>query len=448
MGKVVRKRPLTNPFVNTGQNFARNYAQRLRDTFDTVSHRNRGYIHGPFSNRIYLRTPSAATVAKVRARQAARKLQARMARKANLTKGGAPTSKSRGFLKVNSNITKYGIQSKIAKKGVLYRLEAGNTITPKLCGYVGHCTMPYSVVMKHVWRAIVKAIVAKCGVAIQDFADVFTQDFVVATSVTIRFRFNYDPNNQSSYTYTTAGGETYEDVAIYFSDYMASKGPDFQLISIELLVPGDRKVEIILTDATVMFDVKSTLKIQNRSKNAIENNEADDVDNVPLYGKSYEAWTSGLRYFHEPTGTYKRFVANNDNGIMDLSVNANGVGDGIFAEPPPPTLFVGVKKYGKVHLDPGEIKTSVLTERFSISLDRYFGKTLGVDPSAVLKIRRDIGKCRLFALEKMLEVNTGPEQTITEMNIAYEHDYKLGVMITYKNPVRTTTVIQDVLGST
>lgn len=372
------------------------------------------------------------------------------------SKKGALSSTSKGFVSLKKKGLKaYKDVNKIAKFGVLYRLEAGNVITPKRCGYVGHGTMPYRLVVNHVWRAILKALVSKTGVAIQDFLDVMTNDYSVGTSITTRFRYNYDPNNQTPSTYTLAGGETYEYVALELAKLFDDKGPDFQIISIELLEESQtggstKREEINLVDSKLVFDVKSSLKIQNRSKNSL-GSEADEVDNVPLYGKSYESSSQALRYFHEPTGTYKRFAVNKKNGLMDLTVDSNGVGEGMFAEPPPPKLFVGITKCGKIHLDPSQIQTSVLTEKFTISMDNFIAKIVGVDANdstGVVKVRRELGKCRVFGLEKMLEVNTGSEQTIVEMNIAYEHDYKLGVMLKYKNPVRTTVVIQDTLGST
>ena len=35
------------------------------------------------------------------------------------------------------------------------------------------------------------------------------------------------------------------------------------------------------------------MKIQNRSTNSVDDEQSDEVDNVPLYGRSYEGTGSG-----------------------------------------------------------------------------------------------------------------------------------------------------------
>lgn len=51
---------------------------------------------------------------------------------------------------------------------------------------------------------------------------------------------------------------------------------------------GFTRLDIDLRRCKFDIYVKSSLKIQNRTVNTDANNEADDVDNVPLYGKQFE----------------------------------------------------------------------------------------------------------------------------------------------------------------
>lgn len=364
------------------------------------------------------------------------------------THKGASTSKSSGFFKTSKrSLKKYRTASLISKKGVLLRIEAGNVITPKRCGYVGHATMPHNSVNLHLWRAIIKALAIKSNIQIDDF-DADVPGTLVGIDITLVVRFNYDVNNTTDVTYTIPGGGTWEGIANYFASQTYTQNEEFQFIKIGWTL-GVIPSELHLVEAKIMVDVKSSLKIQNRSKNSEGAIEADDVDNVPLYGKTYEAWSAGLRYDIEVTGLGKRFVANATNGLLDITVDTNDTTidpNGLLAEPPIPSYFVGIKKCGKVHLDPGYIKTSVLSERFTMSLDQFLIKLYGATGGSV-KVRGELGKVRVFALEKMLEVNTGPLQTITAMNIAYEHDLKIGMCLIGSTPSKTTQVINDINGN-
>lgn len=359
---------------------------------------------------------------------------------------GASFSNSSGKFKTSKkSLKKYKKINKLDKRGVTYRLEVGNSFAPKRCGWVGHSTMPFDVVNKQLWRGLLKEIVWKCGVLIQNFSDRVDVDFPVGGNFQFTHRFNYDANPTSIDTYTPAAGETYDNVAEHFHIYTKDQGKEFQFIN---LAYGDstRSVDIDLVQATVSYQVKSSLKIQNRSKNSTEtDDQADDVDNVPVYGKSYESKSNGMRYFYEPTGLYERLVGNKRTGVIQIGVDSNTGTMGFLAEPPQPKLFVGVKKSGKVHLDPGVIKTSVLSEKKTIKLDTLISKLYGIG-GGISKIRGEVGTCRVFALEKMLEVNTGPLQTILAMNLAYEHDYKITLAVKSKKRVQTTMVIEDLIG--
>lgn len=367
-------------------------------------------------------------------------------------RGSKSTGLSGGKFKPLKKTKKYKrVQRKrsyVGAKGVYYRLESGNEITPKRCGYVGHHTMPRNTVNTHVWRALLKALMLKKGYTIKNFSDLSSDGVAAGTKIGFTYRFNFDDGTAlSSFEYNTSGADTWEQIAFTFGGQTFNRVDEFHLVTLYLLDVNDSKTTFNLIGAKITVDAKSTLKIQNRSKNSEGADEADDVDCVPLYGKFYEVQSGGLRYIIDQIGTYRKMVANAISGNIDVTVDTNDVTvdpNAVFAEPPFPSFFIGVKKSGKVHLDPSMIKTSTLTEKFSMSLDQFLNKMFGAGNNT--RVRGELGKTRVFAIEKMLEVNTGVLQTIYPFTIAYEHDLKLGFVIKEGWSTKSTMVIDDTLG--
>jgi len=180
---------------------------------------------------------------------------------------------------------------------------------------------------------------------------------------------------------------------------------------------------------------KASLKLQNRTRGG--SIESDAVDNIPLYGKCYEGSGNYFSYYRDtfgatapfsPNGENTTFVVNNayctfDNGLA-VADNSNVQ---TLREPPPGTMFDRVKKTGKAHLDPGMIKTSVLTasKKFSFNaLQRY----LGVNRAQENQQNMNIGKYRFFLLEKMVHAEADTAEN--QIQVAWEHDIKLAAIVT------------------
>jgi len=165
--------------------------------------------------------------------------------------------------------------------------------------------------------------------------------------------------------------------------------------------------------------VKSTLKIQNRSVEVAGDDE-DDVDNVPLYGRTYEGNGSGMDsrnprvlaaavdfYSHKSTG-----MINVIPGSSDMSLR----------EPPLPNNFVGVKDSQKFSLSPGKIKTSILeTHIKGTSLHRLM-RTL-YDPTNSGDVYRNTtyGSYRVMGYEKVILAEASKLTT----SIAYEKNDRI-----------------------
>ena len=124
-------------------------------------------------------------------------------------------------------------------------------------------------------------------------------------------------------------------------------------------------------------------------------------------------WTSFENYVGLGT-----LFANVTNGVISM----DGASD--LREPMLLQDMTNASKGGKIHLDPGWIKTSVLHDRFSIGLNSLFNKYPFVEPGT--STRYKVGKFRIMALEKMIETNAASTPNIA---VGYEHNIRVAVGI-------------------
>lgn len=342
----------------------------------------------------------------------------------NFKRLGATSSKSSGFFKRGRRIRKRRVDN-IAAKGVVVVKEQGGTASSQYCRYIGHATQPSLAVLKLICAAMVKTLLQKVGYEVVSGTATLDGLFV-GDIIKLEHRESVT-GVLTSTDYTLQGGDSIMTIATSLAGYLNFVNNQWQFTGI-LYVPYQatlgtssiwRAVKLSLIGAKLMFDCKSTLKIQNRSINST-GEDADDVDNVPIYGRSYsgkgngcatrDAWAVSTQNLY----SYKDGIISWDGQTRD------------FREPPLPTAFDKPTKSGKAHLDPGEVKTSVLTEKFTVDLNRYLSRMGTVTSSGTAGYSKNApGKFRLFALEKMIETNAGGD--IVPLTLGYEHNMRIAV---------------------
>jgi hypothetical protein len=195
-------------------------------------------------------------------------------------------------------------------------------------------------------------------------------------------------------------------------------------------VPGDAsrlaalpQVGIRMLDSSVSMDIKCTLKMQNRSQNALTGTgEDNDVDNVPIYGYMYSGKGAGpIHKAHQGV----QFLAGELNGVISYGANTNA--PNALQEPPLAGDFVFVDRQGKMKLEPGDIKTSVLTYKKSHNFQKFYRKLVNLSatrllPEATYRDHSGVGEYKLFALEKMIDTDQGPDQP--SILLAFEHNIR------------------------
>lgn len=200
-----------------------------------------------------------------------------------------------------------------------------------------------------------------------------------------------------------------------------------------------------LTKARISLYSKSSLKIQNRTISSSGNDQADDVDNVPLHGKSYNGKGNYLGYFKldsesEPYYAPMKYLTID---TTDVATERSGIMTGKFnsvhplCEPPVKSVLRNVSGVGVVHLEPGEIKTDVLFFNSTMLLNSLLSKIYVSDVADRL---HSFGQYRVLLFEKMIQaVGT---TTTNGISLAYEVDSKVASYITAPETFSTNYIVE------
>lgn len=357
---------------------------------------------------------------------------------------GMKTSISAGFF--SRGKSSQSVLDKFAKKGVVISYEKGQQIF----GTGNSCLMIHSNFAKQNLGKLVAAALTKLVAQHAGLPFASWQNRMTGSSLGIRLTLSYR-NIQTgaiqSWASDFAPNKTFNDIQDWFYTQISGNITTDQFMFTSLKysdwvdpVPNNYqdKFTLNIDKARIHLYSKSTLKIQNRSK--ASSVEADAVDNIPLFGKSYEG-----------SGNYCLFRSDNSqelpameqinsgneycsNGFMVSSAG----GYASLQEPPAKAMFTYVKREGPAHLDPGMIKTSALVYSRSMKLNTLIRDLDAVGTSPALQTCK-YGKFRMFILEKLLQDSINVEAN--QINVAYEHDNKIAAYITANKHTATHYII-------
>lgn len=375
-------------------------------------------------------------------------------KKATRRVSSSDNARSKGLFKKNKNV-KYSKLDAASKDGFVSRREVGDVITDKdnTAIYVAHSTMPQRLVTITLWKAMIKRLFKSKGVIIKndsipllpnsyndneirldykerDGGIVKTQSWTITLNTT-----TLDQLAAAIYTWfnTNAGKETCPKICLRI-----------QLVEIWVfaLTPYPMEpVTIDLTELKVEVYAKSQLKIQNRTINSTGNDTSDDVDNVPIHGKFFEFKTNGtiFRDYATPSGTGGSNVTTHPQTGCLPDLPPVTTGTTMYKSVPLVSQLVGVKGTGSAHLNPGEIKTSVMKDSLNVGFNRLisllYSKTdMGTNANDGLQ-QYWIGTTRLYGFEK--QINAVVPTLENQFNLAYEHSIEIGVVPIVRNNYHT-----------
>lgn len=312
--------------------------------------------------------------------------------------------------------------------------ELGGSKTDADCVYVGHATAPSYLMLRVICMALTKKLAAGYGIHIENFKDISDQRLHGCT-IGLGFYTSSSATSGSFTTYVIVNTDNYEVIAQQIRGLLLVEGTGHRDVEFRKLViyrGAEDKFEIDLFRLKFQLQSKSSLKIQNRSKGAL-GTESDEVDNVPVYGRSYQAKSSGLIYVDGHRAN-PGFHAYRDTGL--IAVIGSDDPTGSLKEPPLPGTFINCKMFGKVRIEPGTVKTSVLYTKHSFTLDTFFRI---VNPSAgtVQATTYKLGQSRVFAMEKIIDIQ---EETPPAIVIAFEINNAMYCSLKYMKGTGTATL--------
>lgn len=367
-------------------------------------------------------------------------------------------SKSAGRLKTRRLSKKYKKRNAMVVNGVTRVIEAGGVIGGTAVSeietaWIGHATPVYQ--LKYcMWWAALRQLLVKVGASVESLAfntviggvapgvvGTVTGD---AFSVTLKATETAGVTTQ---TFTLVNTSTVSDVVTFFAETSANLQTDtvncLEMYFTPALGSVFARNKIRLQTSFVKVMMKSDLKIQNRTVIGTATNDdvADDVANQPLYGKSYEG--PGLGPVYKSINGGGSFSANASTGVCTFIIGAPSANNE-YSEPLEYQKFEKVSKAGKVHLDPGQIKTSTITKTFTANFN-YLLTQLNPQASQAStatgprsQLNGKFSTYRMFALEKMLDSQTA--LTSTQPIVAYEVNSK--VMMSFQER-RSQPTAQD-----
>lgn len=321
-----------------------------------------------------------------------------------------------GYLKTSKSVkSKARSRSKPFSDGVTFIAEACASSDGAKGFIIGHGTHPVNLVYKGVAFAIVKKLMMKMGFEFTSFATVCSTILGVGSQITLSYRNTPDGNIQNR-TYTIVANDTLQIIADDFADFMLAQDSstfynDIEFVPYTTVTTFPRYV-MKLKNGDVEMKIYASLKWQNRSVEVV-GDDAEDVNNVPIQGVSYEGTGTGTTYIDPDAGGPFYIVRN--TGLLAEPI----AGDAKLKEPPSGVMFAEVKKTGNFRCGPGSIRESVLTYHSTMSLDKLQNKCGGEETDP--RVSRDIGKFRFSYLEKLIGLTVSGRPDITT---AYENYWR------------------------
>lgn len=371
-------------------------------------------------------------------------------------RGGASGSKSSGFVSLAK--TTKGTFDKYLKKGVVQCTETGGEaksfnatggagLSAQVV-YVGHTTANPGAMKYVVAQAILKKLCLKANIRLADMETLIHTATVANEGLEIRAIFRTSPKEDPTVLDTAASPigwniktETPNQIATKIFDTLFPSIRNDQREWVQINMYGIVGTTAILMSSLEMeglmlhFKTKSSFKMQNRSASSA-NTDEDAVDNVPLYGRSYGGTGNGAMYRGTNTSAYQGkypFTATENAWNIapappDVAVTPVAR---LWREPPSPKEFVGVTESGKVHLDPGHVKTHVMLHEGGISFDRFYKMLYSGDTAPAGGYGKFFfGKYTFFCLEKMIQAVT--TTATNQIIVGYEVDTKQGCFVKEK----------------
>lgn len=354
---------------------------------------------------------------------------------------GKPVSRKR--IGKKGGLSKFGM----AQKGITYREEYRDPapiVTTTESQIIAHTSLPEKATYYNLWRAVLKTLFVKGGAVVDSLTNA-TGMVTAGTQIKLKWypsvtavgleiwTYNIDP------AYATTWQKLFDDVADSFltgaTDIYASNVNMIRWVEMEL-VPNStfstssyNRVRMTLQYLNVDVRSKSCLKLQNQSGRWAETDPEhdgpptiDDVNAIPVECNMYYATGNNLVHMN------RREMLS--NGYGDLGKYQTFAQNDKGAEPAPAYEYINCTGKDKFIIDPGHIKTSIISHRkvykFGEILNLLIRRAASVVGGASVTYANafvsnvyqpTLGHIRALHIDRVIGAKTGSVRIVTEFEL-------------------------------
>lgn len=309
---------------------------------------------------------------------------------------------------------KYKKSSKMIKKGASIHVSefGGTSTTGNKMLTVGFGT-PYFQIRRMMFEQIILTLFRKAGMIVQ----YINQPLEVTAGDQLIWEYIGANNQVATHQFTMGIVDTVQTARNNIEIFVGIQDQGVRLtrITYSPTVNGTNtasdwpKTSLYLDNAKIDLYVKQTYKFQNRTVEVETDAQSDEVDNVPLEGKVFQASRGSIKYFapEDPLGqtsVYTHIAPDATTGLLSPH--------GSLDEPFQPGYFLNVKKAGQFKINPGKIQTHVLVLKKKIGLN-WLHRALTIALTTQQSSGEfSHGKVKMIQFEKFIDTGGAQAQPI------------------------------------
>lgn len=354
-----------------------------------------------------------------------------------------------------------------SRLGIIRHIEKRGTLSDSQCVYMGYNAVALERTWANVSRAIIRYVLFKAfGFDPAQMAQEINYSESVGTSAAqLKFDFwDQDISNTQiagnvntiggiASTYSTVDGDNIVTVGDWLAGVLQRWSPStitqspymtnvVRLTVTEVTtivgVPAYRRLfELNLNEITVHYYAHCNLKIQNRTVNDAGDDDANDVNDVPLQGRCYAFKSSAVC----PKHVTSKFATAGDGLILMNGSVQTGADAGLWNEPPQKFHFKNCAATRSLKMNPGDIKQDSMTVAYKMPLNKWLTLCAWRNGGgqAFSRFAYNPGKIHMFAMEKCMNFGL-------PISVVYEIDTKEGCYITVNARRNVMTALEDYSG--
>lgn len=320
---------------------------------------------------------------------------------------------------------RFSKQAHYQTAGTVITTEYGSTATASECLYIGHTSTSINSIIYSTGMTIIKKLFAMKGFQVSNVEEPLSGTYKVSFSYVSNplggAPAQVDSATIDITTLAASGNQLGSAIWDLFCSVPTASAGSYPMLTkatlFEETAAGTDSVMsmIDLRNYKIMIWGKSHLKIQNQTVNTEENVESSDVNNCPVNGKIYAGKGQGLI---PKNFVSDAFVGSSIVGLIAADASNVDTTHNL-REPPVPQQFMNVIKCDKIRINPGGIKTTIVTSENTYNISKLFEVLYSTSGKRLF----GPGKFIVSALEKTIDYNN---QNIT---VAFEVQDTVGTKL-------------------